>query len=86
MRHMMMKRTASAVVLIAMVGGGLAVSTDTDPCRKAYLESGLTAQQMTFDEFRGFYSDTLCARGGDSEMGTTGDRVPGESRQAGEGG
>ena len=71
MRHMMKTRAASAVILIAMVGAGLALSTDIDPCREAYLESGLTAQQMTFDEFRGFYSDTLCARGGE---------VPGELR------
>jgi hypothetical protein len=86
MKHMMKKRAASAVILIAMVGAGLALSTDTDPCREAYLESRLTAQQMTFEEFRGFYSDTLCATGSDSEVGMTGDRVPGESGQAGEGG
>lgn len=86
MKHMMKERAASAVIIIAMVGAGLALSTDTDPCREAYLESGLSAQQMSFEEFRGFYADTLCATGGDSEVGTTGDRVSDESRLAGEGG
>ena len=62
MRRMMMKRAASAVVLVAMLGAGFAFSTDSDPCREAYLESGLTAQQMTFDEFRGFWPHPVCER------------------------
>jgi hypothetical protein len=80
MRHMVKARAASAVVLIGMLGAGLAFGADGDPCREAYLESGLTAQQMTFEEFHGFYSDTLCANGGDGPVATTGDRVPGETR------
>jgi hypothetical protein len=80
MRRMMMKRAASAVVLVAMMGAGLAFSTGTDPCRQAYLESGLTAQQMSFDEFHGFYSDTLCASSGDAPVATTGAQVPKETR------
>jgi hypothetical protein len=73
-------RAASAVVLIGMLGAGLTFGVDGDPCREAYLESGLTAQQMTFDEFHGFYSDTLCANGGNGPVATTGDQVPGATR------
>ena len=73
-------RVASAVVLIGMLGAGLAFGADGDPCREAYLESGLTAQQMTFEEFLAFYPDTLCANGGDGPVATTGVQVPGETR------
>ena len=76
----MKARAASAVVLIGMLGAGLAFGADGDPCREAYLESGLTAQQMTFEEFHGFYSDTLCANGGDGRMAASGNLVPGETR------
>lgn len=68
------------VVLIGMLGAGLALGQDSDPCYEAYLESGLTAQQMTFDEFRGFYADTLCANGGNGPVAATGNQVPGETK------
>lgn len=57
-------RVTLTVVLFGMLVTGLAFGEDKDPCYEAYLESGLTAQQMTFDEFRGMYGETLCATGG----------------------
>jgi hypothetical protein len=30
------------------------------PCYEAYVTSGLTEQQMSFEEFGEFYGDTLC--------------------------
>jgi hypothetical protein len=60
-RHMAKVRVAMMVVLIGLSGAGLVFGQDSDPCYEAYLESGLTAQQMTFDEFRGVYGETVCA-------------------------
>ena len=65
MKHMVKVRAALMVVLIGLSGAGLVFGQDSDPCREAYLESGLSAQQMTFDEFRGSYGQTLCATGGE---------------------
>ena len=61
MRHMAKVRVAMMVVLIGLSGAGLVFGQDSNPCYEAYLESGLTAQQMTFDEFRGVYGETVCA-------------------------
>jgi hypothetical protein len=60
MRHMAKVRTALMVVLIGLSAAGLLLGRGGDPCREAYLDSGLTAQQMTYDEFRGAYGETLC--------------------------
>jgi hypothetical protein len=49
-----------AILAIAYVFG-TAFGAGYDPCYGAYLESGLSAQQMTFDHFRHSYADTLCA-------------------------
>ena len=71
MRHTATKaRAAMMVVLIGLLGAGLVFGQDSDPCREAYLEGGLTAQQMGFEEFREFYSDTLCAPGADGLRAT----------------
>jgi hypothetical protein len=61
MRHMVKARTALMVVLIGLSAAGLVFGQDSNPCYEAYLETGLSAQQMTLDEFRGAYGETLCA-------------------------
>ncbi len=57
------------VVLGALVLTGLVASSiygeEHTPCEQAYLESGLTQQQMSYDEFRKLYADSLCAPGGE---------------------
>jgi hypothetical protein len=67
-----------AAVLVAMLASVAAFGEDPGPCHEAYLQSGLTEQQMTFDHFRHFYSDTLCAR--DDLAAAHGGRVPEEAR------
>lgn len=62
MKHATRARAARMVVLIGMPGAALAFGQDSDPCYEAYLQSGLTARQMGFGEFRAFYDDTVCAR------------------------
>jgi hypothetical protein len=66
MNERLRKWAALVLVLITMLAANLAFGEDPGACYEAYLESGLTEQQMTFDEFRHFYSDTLCARGGEN--------------------
>jgi hypothetical protein len=61
MRHIAKVRVASMVILIGLSAAGLLFGQDGDPCYEAYLDSGLTARQMTFDEFRGAYGETICA-------------------------
>jgi hypothetical protein len=61
MRHMAKVRAALMVVLIGLSVAGLVYGRDGDRCREAYLETGLTAQQMTYEEFRGAYGETACA-------------------------
>ena len=63
MRHMVKGRAALMVVLICLSVAGLVFGQDSDPCREAYLETGLTAQQMTFHEFQLIYGETTCATG-----------------------
>jgi hypothetical protein len=53
-----------ALVLTALLAGSIYGEEHT-PCEQAYLESSLTQQQMSFDEFRELYADTLCAPGSD---------------------
>ena len=61
MRHMVKVRAASIVILIGLSAAGFFFGQAGDPCYEAYLDSGLTAQQMTYDEFRGAYGETVCA-------------------------
>jgi hypothetical protein len=61
MRHMAKVRAASIVVLIGLSAAGFLFGQDGDPCYEAYLNSGLSTQQMTYDEFRGAYGETVCA-------------------------
>ena len=65
----MRKWAALVVVLIAILAANIAFGEDYGPCYGAYLESGLTEQQMTFDQFREFYAGTLCAHAADSMKG-----------------
>lgn len=74
------KWAALVVVLITMLAANVAFGEDYGPCYGAYLESGLTAQQMSFDDFRRFYADTLCTRDGDGLQATREGRVPGATR------
>ena len=60
MRHMAKGRAALMVVLIGLSAAGLVSGQDGDPCYEAYLDSGLTAQQMTYHDFRGVYGETVC--------------------------
>jgi hypothetical protein len=53
-----------ALVLTALVASSIYGEEHT-PCEQAYLESGLTQQQISYDEFRKLYADSLCAPGGD---------------------
>jgi hypothetical protein len=45
MRHMAKLRAALMVVLIGLSAAGLVLGQDSDPCREAYLDSGLSVQQ-----------------------------------------
>ncbi len=58
-------RAALTVVLVGLSAVGLLFGQDPGPCHEAYLQSGLTEQQLTFDGFRHFYADTLCAHTAD---------------------
>lgn len=55
------KLAALVFVLCSVLGANAAMGADYDPCFEAYLESGLSSQQMSFDHFRTSYSETLCA-------------------------
>ena len=72
------KWAALAAVLVAMLASGAAFGEDPGPCHGAYLESGLSEQQMSFKDFRHSYSDTLCARV--DLAATHGGRVPEQAR------
>ena len=61
MRHMVKVRAALIVALIGLFGAGLVLGQDSDPCREAYVESGLSVQRMSFAEFRVVYGETTCA-------------------------
>jgi hypothetical protein len=64
------KLAALVVVLCSVLAANAATGADYDPCYEAYLESGLTSQQMSFDHFRNSYSETLCAREGQDLQAT----------------
>jgi hypothetical protein len=74
------KAAALAVVLTGMLVSGAALGQDPGPCHEAYLQSGLSEQQMGFDRFHRLYSDALCATDGHGLAATHADRVPGGTR------
>jgi hypothetical protein len=47
--------------LAIMLAGAMAFGEAPTPCQEAYLMSGLSEQQMSFEEFGELYSDTLCS-------------------------
>lgn len=50
------KWVALGVTVAVMLAASLAFGENTTPCYEAYLTSGLTHQQMSFEEFRELYS------------------------------
>lgn len=50
-----------ALSVSVMLAAAVAFGGGHDPCREAYLASGLSQQQVTFDEFRGLSGDDVCA-------------------------
>jgi hypothetical protein len=80
MNERLRKWTALVVVLMTILAADVVFGEDYGPCYGAYLESGLTEQQMSFDQFREFYSDTLCARDGGDFAAAREGRVHGETR------
>ena len=64
MNERLRKGAALAVVVIGTLVSSIAFGQDPGSCREAYLQSGLTEQQLSFDQFRHSYSDTLCAPDG----------------------
>ena len=69
MKGQFKKAAALTVVLIGMLASGAVLGHEPGACQEAYLQSGLSEQQMTFDHFHHFYSDTLCAHAADSVKG-----------------
>jgi hypothetical protein len=61
MRHMAKVRAALMVVFIGLSAAGLVLGQESDTCREAYLDSGLSVRQMTYHEFRGAYGESVCA-------------------------
>lgn len=61
MNETVRKGAALVVVFVTIMAADVALGHDHRVCYTAYLESGLTAQQMSFDQFRHTYGDTLCA-------------------------
>jgi nucleoside-diphosphate-sugar epimerase len=61
MWRMAKARAALMVVFICLSAAGLVYGQESDPCREAYLESGLSVQQMTYHQFQGAYGETVCA-------------------------
>ncbi len=61
------KWAALGAVLATVSAASLAFGEDPTPCYEAYRTSGLTQQQMSFEEFRDTYSDDVCATGGRDE-------------------
>ena len=61
MMNMAKVRAALMVVFICLSAAGLVFGQDSDPCREAYLDSGLSVQQMSYEEFQGAYGETVCA-------------------------
>ena len=48
-------------LLVTMLAAGVALGEDRGPCYEACRSSGLTEQQMGFDQFHALYGETLCS-------------------------
>jgi hypothetical protein len=61
------KWVALGAALATASAASLVFGEAPTPCYEAYRTSGLTQQQMSFEEFRDSYSDDVCATGGRDE-------------------
>ena len=52
---------ALGAMVALMLVAALAFGEAPTPCQEAYLMSGLSEQQMSFEEFGGLYADTWCS-------------------------
>lgn len=80
MNEKLRKWTVLAVVLVALLTSSAAFGKDHGACYEAYLQSGLTQQQLTFDEFQRLYGDTLCAPDGDGLVAAHEGHLPEQTR------
>ena len=80
MNEMVRKGAGLVAVLLTMLAAAVALGQDHRPCYEAYLQSGLTKQQMSFDHFRHSYADTLCAPEGHDLQAAREGRGVGETR------
>jgi hypothetical protein len=60
MRDLRRKWVAPVVIVVSVLLASSAMGAENDPCYEAYLGGGLNAQQMSVDQFRIYYADTLC--------------------------
>ena len=58
------KWMALGATLAVMVMGAVTSGGDLTRCEQAYLASGLSEQQMSFEEFSELFSDDVCATSG----------------------
>ena len=58
-RGWVLAATVTAMLVVAAASG-----EGRDPCRTAYLASGLSQLQVTFEEFGELHGEGLCARPG----------------------
>ena len=80
MKETWRKWAASVVVLAALLTGSAAFGEDHGSCYEAYLQRGLTQQQLTFEEFHSLYADALCAPDGDGLVASHEGHLPGQAR------
>jgi hypothetical protein len=74
------KWAALVVFLVTLLVSGVAFGEDPGPCYEAYLQSGLTEQEISFDDFRHSYADSFCATDGGGLQATLEGRGPDETR------
>jgi len=58
------KWVALGAVVATMLAAAAAFGETPTPCYEEYLASGLSQQQMAFEEFRELYGDGVCATSG----------------------
>jgi hypothetical protein len=76
----MTRKGVALVALMTLLAVGVAFGEDYGPCYDAYRSSGLTEQQMTFDQFHSLYADTLCAPSGGALVASHEGRLSEETR------
>ena len=75
------KWVALATVLVALLTGSAAFGEYRGVCYEAYLQRGLTQQQLTFEEIHSFYADTpLCTPEGGGLVASQEGRLPEQTR------